>query len=110
MAHGTSKPKPEDVPAATQTARQRIAELLRAEELTTHEISQRASVQEREVAEHLRHLELTLRQSGERLHTSSPHCIQCGFSFDGREKHSRPSRCPRCKSERLSRPRFRITA
>jgi predicted Zn-ribbon and HTH transcriptional regulator len=104
MAHGTSKPKPEDVPAATQTARQRIAELLRAEELTTHEISQRASVQEREVAEHL------LRQSGERLHTSSPHCIQCGFSFDGREKHSRPSRCPRCKSERLSRPRFRITA
>jgi transcriptional regulator len=108
MSHGTSKSNPQDVPAATQTARQRIADLLRAEELTAHEVSQRAAVQEREVAEHLRHLELTLRQSGERLHTSAPQCISCGFSFDGREKHGRPSRCPRCKSERLSRPRFRI--
>jgi transcriptional regulator len=108
MSHGTSKPKPEDASATAQTARQRIADLLRAEELTALEVSQRAAVQEREVADHLRHLELTVRQSGERLHTSSPHCISCGFSFDGREKHSRPSRCPRCKSERLSRPRFRI--
>ncbi len=108
MSHGASKQKTGDVAAATQTARQRIAELLRIEELTAHEISQRAGMQEREVADHLRHLEMTLRQGAERLHTSSPECVSCGFGFEGREKHSRPSRCPRCKSERLSRPRFRI--
>jgi predicted Zn-ribbon and HTH transcriptional regulator len=94
--------------AASQTVRQRIADLLRAEELSAHELSQRAGIQEREVTEHLRHLELTLRQTAERLRTSAPHCIQCGFGFESREKHGRPSRCPRCKSERISRPRFRI--
>jgi predicted Zn-ribbon and HTH transcriptional regulator len=95
---------------AIQTARQRIAELLRAEELTAHELSQQAGVPEREVAEHLRHLEHTLSHGAERLRTLAPHCIPCGFVFEARQKHGRPSRCPRCKSERLSRPRFRITA
>jgi predicted Zn-ribbon and HTH transcriptional regulator len=95
--------------SATQTVRQRLAELLRAEELTAREISQRAGIREREVADHLRHLERTLSQGDERLRTLPPHCIQCGFSFEARQKHSRPSRCPRCKSERLSPPRFRIT-
>jgi predicted Zn-ribbon and HTH transcriptional regulator len=93
---------------ATQTVRQRIAELLRAEELTAHEISERAGVAEREVAEHLRHLEHTLHQGPERLRTKAPHCIACGFVFEARQKHSRPSRCPQCKSERLSPPSFRV--
>lgn len=101
--------RPTVAPAATQTARQHIAELLRAEELTAHELSQRASVPEREVADHLRHLEHTLKSGGERLRTTASHCIPCGFVFEARQKHSRPSRCPRCKSERLSSPRFRIT-
>lgn len=96
------------LPGVTQTARQRIAELLRTEELTAHEISQRASVPERDVAGHLQHLEQSVKQSGERLRTAPPHCIQCGFGFEARQKHGRPSRCPRCKSERLSPPRFRI--
>jgi len=94
--------------AATQTVRQRIAEVLRAGELTAREISQQASVQEREVAEHLRHLEHTLNQTGERLRTTAPHCVKCGFAFEQRERHARPSRCPQCKSERISPPRFTI--
>jgi transcriptional regulator len=97
------------MPAASQTARQRIAELLRGEELTAHELSQRASVPEREVAEHLVHLEHTLRHGAQRLRTAAAHCIACGFVFEARQKHGRPSRCPRCKSERLAPPRFRIT-
>jgi predicted Zn-ribbon and HTH transcriptional regulator len=93
---------------ATQTARQRIAELLRQEELTAHELSERAGVPEREVAEHLRHLEHTLHRGPERLRTTASHCIPCGFVFEARQKHSRPSRCPQCKSERLSPPSFRV--
>jgi predicted Zn-ribbon and HTH transcriptional regulator len=108
MARPTSKQRTGEALPASQTTRQRIAELLRAEELTAHEISQRAAVQEREVADHLRHLEQTLSQTDERLHTVPPHCIKCGFAFDARQRHTRPSRCPRCKSERLSPPRFRI--
>ncbi len=90
------------------TARQRIAQLLRERELTARELSQEASVPERDVAEHLRHLEHTLAQAGERLRTLSPHCIKCGFTFEERARHSRPSRCPRCKSERISPARFAV--
>lgn len=92
------------------TVRQRIMELLRTGELTAREISQHAQVAEREVAEHLRHLEYTVAQAGERLLTLAPHCVKCGFMFERRERHSRPSRCPHCKSERISPPRFSVVA
>lgn len=107
----SSKPPP-SAPASvesTHTVRERIALLLREAELTAHEISQRASVQEREVSEHLRHLEYSLSHLGEQLRASVPHCIKCGFEFLQRERHNRPSRCPRCKSERISPPSFKIT-
>ena len=90
------------------TVRQRIAEVLRGRELTAREISRAASVEEREVAEHLRHLEHTLQKDGERLRMLAPHCVQCGFTFTDRHRHARPSRCPECKSERISPPRFSI--
>ncbi len=93
---------------STSTVRERIAQALRGSSLTAHEISLRASVQEREVAEHLRHLERSLAHTGEQLQTSAPHCIKCGFAFTQRERHSRPSRCPQCKSERISPPSFQI--
>lgn len=105
MAHAV---KQEGATTAMQTVRQRIAELLREGELTAREISQHARVAEREVAEHLRHLEHTLAQAGERLLTLAPHCVKCGFVFGQRERHSRPSRCPQCKSERISPPKFSI--
>lgn len=97
-----------DAVSGTLTVRQKIAELLRESELTAQEISKHASVAERDVAEHLRHLEHTLAQSGERLRVLSPHCVKCGFVFGEREKHGRPSRCPSCKSERLSKARFTV--
>ena len=108
MSHRASKPPALAQMESTSTVRERIAQALRAAELTAHEISQHASVQEREVAEHLRHLEHSLTHAGEQLHTSAPHCIKCSFEFTQRERHSRPSRCPRCKSERISPPRFKI--
>ena len=96
--------------AAGQTVRQRIAALLRTGELTAQEISKQAAIAERDVAEHLRHLEHTLSQTGERLRVLSPHCVKCGFVFGERGKHARPSRCPQCKSERLSKARFTIVS
>lgn len=100
--------QPGEMTSVVQTVRQRIAELLRESELTAREISQHARVAEREVTEHLRHLEHTLAQAGERLRTLAPHCVKCGFVFEQRERHSRPSRCPHCKSERISPPKFSI--
>jgi len=105
MAHAFND---EAAPIAIQTVRQRIVELLSEGELTAREISQHAHIAEREVAEHLRHLEHTLAQAGRRLLTLAPHCVKCGFVFEHRERHSRPSRCPHCKSERISPPKFSI--
>ena len=93
---------------AHQTVRQRIAALLRDSELTAHEISRQASVPEREVADHLRHLEASLAQAGERLRVHAPHCVKCNFAFETRDRHTRPSRCPHCKSERISPARFSV--
>ena len=97
-----------DAHCATHTVRQRIAELLRSSELTAQQISKQAAVAEREVADHLRHLEHSLSHGGERLLALPPRCVKCDFAFDNREKHGRPSRCPRCKSERLSKARFSV--
>jgi len=108
MSHRGSKPPAPANVESTSTVRERIAEALRLAQLTAREISERASVQERDVAEHLRHLERSLIHSGERLQVSAPHCIKCGFEFRERERHSRPSRCPRCRSERISPPSFQI--
>lgn len=107
MRSRSSKP-PASAVESGSTVRERIAQALREAELTAHEISQRASVLERDVAEHLRHLEHSLVHAGERLAMSAPLCLKCGFAFKDRERHSRPSRCPQCKSERISPPSFRI--
>jgi transcriptional regulator len=108
MSHrGSRHPSPTSM-ESTSTVRERIVQALREAQLTAREISATASVREHDVADHLRHLERSLLHAGEQLQTEAPHCIQCGFLFSQRERHSRPSRCPRCKSERISPPRFKI--
>jgi predicted Zn-ribbon and HTH transcriptional regulator len=71
---------------SVSTVRERISLALRDVAPTAREISQRASVPERDVAEHLRHLEHSLAHVGERLSVSAPHCVKCGLrsrSFRG---------------------------
>ncbi len=108
MSHRSSKSQALAIVESSSTVRERIAQVLREAQLTAHEISARASVPERDVAEHLRHLEQSLSHCGERLHKGAPHCIKCGFEFASRDRHSRPSRCPSCKSERISPPSFKV--
>lgn len=89
-----------------ETVRRSIAAALRGHALSAREISEVVRIPEREVAEHLMHLERSLAAEGERLEIEPPACKACAFVFEARV--GRPSRCPRCKSERLSVPRFRI--
>ncbi len=52
-----------------------------------------------------------LRRGSERLRIDPAACRACGFVFKERiSKHLHaPSRCPQCRSERISEPRFRIS-
>ncbi|MBK7582194.1 MAG: transcriptional regulator [Myxococcales bacterium] len=92
----------------TETARRAIAVALEGKTLSARELSQTVRISEHEVGEHLRHLELSLAASGRRLVVEPASCKACAFSFAERARHGRPSRCPKCKSERLAAPRFRV--
>jgi predicted Zn-ribbon and HTH transcriptional regulator len=91
------------------TIRQAIKELLQEEALSALEISQRLSLPEKEVLEHLTHL-AKAPGAGCRFHLHPAVCKNCGFIFKKRIRLTTPSRCPRCRGESIRRPRFHITA
>jgi predicted Zn-ribbon and HTH transcriptional regulator len=100
--------KPRRLPEAGATVRQRIADALRGGPATAKDVSREVGVSEREVAAHLEHLARSLRARGEKLAMTPPECLDCGFAFPGRERTTRPSHCPRCRSRRITLPEFRI--
>ena len=97
-------------PAATETSRQRIVEILRREEMSFEELRRELDVPGRLLEDDLRHVEKSLRRGSERLRVDPARCRACGFVFKDRvSRHLHaPSRCPSCRSERISEPRFRI--
>ena len=94
--------------AAEKTPRELLAELLRQGPATIKDLSVQARLPEAAVATHLDHLARSVRAKGERFVVHPPKCHECGFVFEGREKGRRPSRCPECRSGRVSLPVFRI--
>jgi len=91
-----------------QTIRQQIIALLRNENLTVRDLSQAVSIQEKDVFEHLAHIDRSLKSHGEKL-TENPYiCLDCGFEFDQRKKYNRPGRCPQCKNSHLQAAVYRI--
>jgi predicted Zn-ribbon and HTH transcriptional regulator len=95
---------------ATETVRESLRRVLREADapLSALEISGLVGIAQREVGEHLEHLRRTQANRDERLEVVAARCLKCSFEFEAREKLGRPSRCPKCKSERIDPPRFRI--
>jgi predicted Zn-ribbon and HTH transcriptional regulator len=95
---------------ATATLRQRILERLREEEFGFEELRREMEVPARVLEDDLRHIERSLRRGPLRLRIEPARCLACGFIFQDRaSRHLHaPSRCPRCRSERIADPRFRV--
>ncbi len=95
---------------ADSTRRQQLVELLASDGTTFEELRQALGGSLNRLEEDLRHVERSLRSSGQTLHVEPESSEACGFVFRGREtRHLRPpSRCPECKSERVEQPRFSI--
>jgi predicted Zn-ribbon and HTH transcriptional regulator len=93
--------------ALTVTTRQAIKELLLEEALSSLELSQRLSLPEKEILDHLDHI---ARAPGPGLHfqMTPATCKHCGFIFKKRERLTIPSRCPLCRHESIRRPRFAL--
>ena len=67
-------------------------------------------IRRRDLEAEIRHAERTARRAGERLVVTPAECEACGFVFRGRDaRHLQPpSRCPKCRSERIVDPLFRL--
>jgi hypothetical protein len=102
-----TKPPPNPTPRSA-TVRESLAAALRQEPLTARELSARVGVRERDVAEHLEHLARSLGARGESLRVRPASCVECGYAFRKRERLSRPSACPKCRSTRIDPPAFSI--
>jgi predicted Zn-ribbon and HTH transcriptional regulator len=91
-----------------QTIRQQIIDLLTSEELTQRDLSQAVSIPEKEVVDHLSHIERTIRNQGKKLVETPCRCLSCGFVFDKRTRFSRPGRCPSCRNSHIQTARYHI--
>jgi len=89
------------------TARQAIKELLQDEALSSLELSQRLSLAEKEVLDHLTHI-ARAPGPGYKFQITPAVCKHCGFAFKKRERLTTPSRCPLCQHESIRRPRFAL--
>ncbi len=92
-----------------QTARQRIMGLLLDTRLTSRQLAQRVGIPERQVEDHLTHIVKTVaRDRSRRFMLEPPACQDCGYIFRDRSRLTKPSRCPRCRSEAITAPRYGI--
>src|SRR5262245_66290928 len=96
------------VPERGATQRAALLDALRGAALTAREISVRTSLREKDVAEHLEHLERSLRREGERLIVEPAKCLACGFEFKSRGRLTTQGSCHECRRERIATPSFRI--
>ncbi|MFP2904464.1 transcriptional regulator [Pyxidicoccus sp. 3LFB2] len=100
-------------PARGSTVRSALEEALTAAPeggLTSKDLSGLVGISEKDVAEHLAHLEKSLKAQGLRLEVLPASCISCGFAFKDRKRFTRPGACPQCRSTRIDPPAFRVTS
>ncbi len=98
------------------TLREKIMKLLMEsrEPLSVDEIAAILGLSPRDkhlVYDALTHIAKTIkRRSGGKLELVMipPTCKKCGYVFKDLKKPRKPSRCPRCKSERINPPLFKI--
>lgn len=90
------------------TIRKQIIDLLEQDDHDVREISKLLGISEKNVHAHFPHIEKTVSSMGKKLVATPPFCIACGYRFKERSRHARPGKCPQCKSERISKPRFTV--
>ncbi len=99
--------------SADETVRQRIVQLLTGTERSFEELRRELGLPARRVEDELQHVARSVRRTrGEprKLAVDPARCLECGFVFRERAptRFTSPSRCPRCKSERIAEPRLTL--
>ena len=103
------KPKGPFVPVDRQeTIRRKIISALKEEVLSARDLSGIVHIREKDVYEHLHHIQRTILQDGNKLIVTPAECKKCGFNFKKRERFSKPGKCPICRHEAIREPLFFI--
>jgi hypothetical protein len=88
--------------------RHRIIALLRTREMDARELSRELGIKEKEVYDHLVHVERSAAATSATFILTPSQCLLCGYVFEDRRRLTRPSRCPKCKRSKLQSPSFQI--
>ncbi|MGD9124610.1 MAG: hypothetical protein PVG60_05925, partial [Desulfarculaceae bacterium] len=84
---------------------QSIAKLLQYEETSHMGLARALQLTPKETTHHLEHVRRSLK---ERLVMKPAQCQECGYTFKKRSRLDAPGRCPRCRSQRIEGPWFRV--
>ena len=84
-----------------QTVRQQIISLLSEDGYTSLDLSQLVHIPEKEVADHLNHINRSLHSQGKKLKVDPYECMSCGYQFKKRDRFDRPGKCPKCKGSHI---------
>ena len=88
------------------TRREQIIDTLSREEKSAQQLVNDFKVEMFEILEDLKHIKYSIRPR--KLLMKPSQCKKCGFVFEERSEVKKPSRCPRCKSEWIMAPLFRV--
>ena len=95
--------------SAGATIRQQIVQAITGARYSARDLAHRIGVSEREVEDHLAHIGKSVARDRKGKFVLEPSiCQECEYVFRGRTRLTRPSRCPKCRSEAISPPRFGI--
>jgi len=91
-----------------QTVRKEMMTLLSQGHHSARGLSQILRIQEKEVYDHLSHIERSVLAQKRKLIIIPSECLSCGYVFDERKRFTRPGRCPCCRGERIEDPRYEV--
>ncbi|MEW6587334.1 MAG: transcriptional regulator [Nitrospirota bacterium] len=104
----TKMKQPPVPPERRETIRQQIMGALEGRTLSAQELSGEVAVSEKDIYEHLEHIQRSSIRGGNTLRTMPAVCKKCGFVFRKRDKLSKPGKCPVCKSSFIEPPLFSL--
>jgi transcriptional regulator len=88
------------------TRREGIIEILSKEEKSAQQLANDFRVELFIILEDLKHIKNSIKPK--KISQKPAQCKNCSFKFEERSKIKKPSKCPKCKSEWIMAPLFRI--
>jgi predicted Zn-ribbon and HTH transcriptional regulator len=92
-----------------ETIRRKIISVLEGQTLSAKDISADVRISEKEIYEHLEHIQRTLNKSEYIFILAPAVCKKCSFVFRKRDRLKKPGKCPVCRSELIQEPLFSIS-